>query len=271
MIREWPPSTGTRASAVGVPALHTGGDVGVAVELAAVEVVDLNGVAGLLCSCVDALDVAVAVADDGGDGDAAQEAQLGEAVFGDGIACQVACLLLLEGDAVAVGGDGVGADIGLGHIDGDEADVGVLLSSPGQGCAVQVAHADNGVGAVADGTADHGLALLIGSVGLGDVVLAVFAQVVLDGSPACLVEALVVDGAGVAAQGHIRDGGALSGLGSCAGSSRRSSGAGCGAGRTAAGGQNRSSSGCAHHSHEVTTRNHMHKNTLLFTLVCNHL
>ena len=105
-----------------------------------------------------------------------RKAQVGEAVLGDGVACQIACLLLLEGDAVAVGGDGVGADVGLGHVDGDEAGVGVLLGSPCQGSAVQVADADDGVGAVVDGLADHGLAVLIGGVGLGDVVLAVLAM-----------------------------------------------------------------------------------------------
>ena len=214
------------------------------------------------------LDVAVAVADDGGNSHAAQEAQLGEAVLGDGVACQIACLLLLEGDAVAVGGDGVGADVGLGHVDGDEADVGVLLGSPGQGSAVQVAHADHGVSAVVDSLADHGLAVLIGSVCLGDVVLAVVAHVVLDSGPAGLVEALVIDGAGVAAQGHIRDGSALGSLGSGAGSaggSGRSGAGGGAAGRAAAaGGQNRNGSGCASHGHELTTGNHIHKNSLLF-------
>ena len=194
---------------------------------------------------------------------------MGEAVLGDGVACQVACLLLLEGDAVAVGGDGVGADVGLGHVDGDEAGVGVLLGSPCQGSAVQVADADDGVGAVVDGLADHGLAVLIGGVGLGDVVLAVLAHVVLDGGPACLVEALVVDGAGVAAQGDVGDGAALGGSlrgssgRSCAGSGRGSAGSGAGR-RTAAGGQNRNGSGCASHGHELTARNHIHKNSLLF-------
>ena len=194
---------------------------------------------------------------------------MGEAVLGDGVACQVACLLLLEGDAVAVGGDGVGADVGLGHVDGDEAGVGVLLGSPCQGSAVQVADADDGVGAVVDGLADHGLAVLIGGVGLGDVVLAVLAHVVLDGGPACLVEALVVDGAGVAAQGDVGDGTALGGSlrgssgRSCAGSGRGSAGSGAGR-RTAAGGQNRNGSGCASHGHELTARNHIHKNSLLF-------
>src|SRR5699024_8008393 len=204
------------------------------------------------------------VADDGGHSHAAQEAQVGEAVLGDGVACQVACLLLLEGDAVAVGGDGVGADVGLGHVDGDEAGVGVLLGSPCQGSAVQVADADDGVGTVVDGLADHGLAVLIGGIGLGDVVLAVVAHVVLDSSPAGLVEALVVDGAGIAAQSDVGNSGTLSGglgrsSGRSAGSSRRSGAGGSAGRRTAAGGQNRNGSGCASHGHELTTRNHIHK------------
>ena len=184
---------------------------------------------------------------------------MGEAVLGDGVACQVAGLLFLEGDAVAVGGDGVGADVSLGHVNGDEADVGVLLGSPGQGSAVQVADADDGVGAVVDGLTDHGLAVLIGSVGL-----AVVAHVVLDSGPAGLVEALVVDGAGIAAQSDVGDnalGGSLrrGGGGSGAGSSGRG-GAGSGARRgAAAGSQNRNGSGCASHGHELTARNHIHK------------
>ena len=84
-------------SAVGIPALHTGGDVGIAVELAAVEVVDVNVGAQLLCSSVSALHVAVAVTDNGGHSHAAQEAQLGVAVLNNGVTCQIACLLLLEG------------------------------------------------------------------------------------------------------------------------------------------------------------------------------
>ena len=89
--------------------LHTGGDVCIAVELAAVEVVDVDVGAQLLSSSVSALHVAVAVTDDGGDSHAAEEAQLGLAVLNDSVASQITCLLLLEGDAVAVCGDGVGA------------------------------------------------------------------------------------------------------------------------------------------------------------------
>ena len=44
--------------AVGIPALHTGGDVGIAVELAALEVVDVNVGAQLLCCSVSALHIA---------------------------------------------------------------------------------------------------------------------------------------------------------------------------------------------------------------------
>ena len=86
--------------------------------------------------------------------------------FDNGVACQIACLLLLEGDAVAVGGDGVGADIALSHIDGDELDIGVLVSSPCQRSAVQVADADDNVSAVVDSLTDHGLTVLIGSVSI---------------------------------------------------------------------------------------------------------
>ena len=97
--------------AVGVPALHTGGDVCIAVELAAVEVVDVDVGAQLLSSSVSALHVAVAVTDDSGDSHAAEEAQLGLAVLNDSVASHITCLLLLEGDAVAVCRDGVGADV----------------------------------------------------------------------------------------------------------------------------------------------------------------
>ena len=192
-------------SAVGIPALHTRGDVGIAVELAAVEVVDVDVGAQLLCSSVSALHIAVAVTDNGGHSHAAQEAQLGVAILDNGVACQIACLLLLEGDAVAVGGDGIGADIALSHIDGDELDIGILVSSPCQRSAVQVADADDHISAVVDSLTDHGLAVLIGSIRLRDIVLAVVAHVAGDSSPASLVEALIIDRAGIAGQSDLGD------------------------------------------------------------------
>ena len=247
-------------SAVGVPALHTGGDVCIAVELAAVEVVDVDVGAQLLSSSVSALHIAVAVTDDSGDSHAAEEAQLGLAVLNDSVASQITCLLLLEGDAVAVCGDGVGADVALGDVDGDELDIGVLVSSPCQGSAIQVADADDDISAVVDSLTDHGLAVLIGSVSLGDVVLAVIAHVAGNSGPAGLVEALIVDGAGVAGQSDLHDLlAALSGgSGSAGGSSCGGSG---GRGRTAAGSQSSGSSSGASHCQEVTTRNHHNENS----------
>src|SRR5699024_2088710 len=122
--------------AVLVPALHLGGDVGVAKELVAVPVVDADVGAQLLRSGVSALHEAVAVTDDGGHSLAAQEAQLGEAVLDGGVTGQVAGLLLFKGDAVNVGGDLLGADVGRGDVHADEVDVGVLGGSPGDGRAV---------------------------------------------------------------------------------------------------------------------------------------
>ena len=161
--------------------------------------------AQLLCGSVSALHEAVAVTDDSGHSHAAQEAQLGLAVLGDRVAGQVACLLFLEGDAVAVGGDGIGADIALGHVNSDELDIRVLISSPSQRSTVQVADADDHVCTVVDSLTDHGLTILIRSVSLGDVVLAVIAHVAGNSRPACLVEALIVDRAGVAGQSDLDD------------------------------------------------------------------
>ncbi len=99
----------------------------------------------------------------------------------------------------------VGADIALGHIDSDELDIGVLVSSPCQRSTVQVANADDDVSAVVDSLTDHGLTVLIGSVSLGDVVLAVIAHVAGNSSPASLVEALIIDRAGIAGQSDLDD------------------------------------------------------------------
>ena len=197
---------------------------------------------------------------------AAQEAQLGLAVLCDGVACQIACLLLLEGNAVAVSRDSVGADIALSHIDGDELDIGILVSSPCQRSAVQVADTDDHISAVVDSLTDHGLAVLIGSVSLGNVVLAVIAHVAGNSSPACLVEALIIDRAGIACQSDLDDLlTALSSRGSSRSSSGRS-GAGRRSGRTAASGQSSGSGSGTSHSQEITTRNH-HNQTLLLFLI----
>ena len=163
-------------SAVGVPALHTGGDVGIAVELAAVEVVDVDVLAQLLSSSVSALHEAVAEALHRRNLHAAEEAQLGLAVLGDRVTGQVTCLLFLEGDAVAVCGDGIGADIALGHVNSDELDIRVLISSPSQRSTVQVADADDHISAVVDSLTDHGLAVLIGSQPYGFCLLGFFFQ-----------------------------------------------------------------------------------------------
>src|SRR5699024_2575466 len=130
--------------AAGVPALHTGGDVGIAEELVAVPVVDGNVGAKLLRSGVSALHEAVAVTDNGGHSLAAEEAELGEAVLNGGVTGQVTGLLFFEGDAVDVGGDLLGADIAGGDVNADDVDVGVFLSRPGDGGTVQVADADDG-------------------------------------------------------------------------------------------------------------------------------
>src|SRR5699024_6900219 len=116
--------------AAGIPAFHLGGDVGIAGEGAAIPVVDVDVGAHLLRSGVGALHKAVAVTDNGGDRHAAQEAQLGEAILHSGVTGQVAGLLFLVGDAVDVLGDGLGADVGRGHIHADEVDIGVFLGSP---------------------------------------------------------------------------------------------------------------------------------------------
>ena len=188
---------------------------------AAVEVVDLDVLAQLLSSSVSALHEAIAVTDNCGNSHAAEEAQLGLAVLRDGVTSQITCLLLLEGDAVAVCGDAVGADIALRHVDGDELDIGI-------------------------------------SVCFGDVVLAVIAHVGRDGAPASLIEALVIDGAGIAGQSDLYDLASSLRAGcrcSGRGCSSRRSGAG-GRGRTAASGQSSSSGSGTSHSHKVTTRNH---------------
>ena len=207
------------------------------------------------CGSISALHEAVAVADDSGHCHAAQEAQLGLAVLGDRVTGQVTCLLFLEGDAVAVCGDGIRADIALGHVNSDELDIRVLISSPSQRSTVQVADADDHVCTVVDSLTDHGLTILIRSVSLGDVVLAVVAHVAGNSSPASLVEALIVDRAGVAGQSDLDD--LLAAL-SSGGSSSGRSGAGGRSGRTATSGQSSGGGSGTSHSQEVTTRN-LHK------------
>ena len=130
------------------------------------------------------------------------------------------------------------------------------------GSTVQVADADDDVSAVVDSLADHGLAVLVGSVGLGDVVLAVIAHVAGNCAPACLVEALVVDRAGIAGQSDLDDLLAALSSGGSGGSSSGRSGAGGRSGRTATGGQSSGGGSSTSHSQEVTTRN-LHNETLL--------
>src|SRR5699024_989028 len=117
----------------------------------------------------------------GGHSHAAQEAQFGEAVLHGGVTGQVTGLVFLVGDAVDIAGDGLGADVGRGHIHADEVDVGVLLRGPGQRGSVQVTDADNGVGAVVDRVADQGLAPLV---------VVVAGQIVLNGNAVGLAESL---------------------------------------------------------------------------------
>ena len=157
----------------------------------------------------------------------------------------------------------VGADIALGDVDGDELDIGVLVSSPCQRSAVQVTDADDDVSAVVDSLTDHGLTVLIGSVSLGDVVLAVIAHVAGNSSPASLVEALVIDRAGIAGQSNLDDlvVAALSSGRSRGGRSGSGGGSGAGGGRTTTSGQSSSGCGGASHCQEVTTRNHHNENS----------
>src|SRR5699024_6688406 len=195
---------------------HTGGDVGIAEELVAVPVVDGNVGAEFLRSGVSALHEAVAVTDNGGHSLAAEEAELGEAVLNGGVTGQVTGLLFFEGDAVDVGGDLLGADIAGGDVNADDVDVGVFLSLPGDGGTVQVADADDGVVAIVDRVADQGLAVFVRRIVRRQIVVdfhAVGLTVSLDGFPAALVEALIVNGADVAALGDTGDGGSLNGAG----------------------------------------------------------
>src|SRR5699024_2697122 len=98
---------------------HVGGDVGVAEELVAVGVLHHNLVsdAQLHGSGVSALHEAVAEPLHGGNGHAAQHAQVGIAQLHSGVAGHVAAQPFLIHSAVHIGGQGVViAQIALGHV-----------------------------------------------------------------------------------------------------------------------------------------------------------
>ena len=89
-----------------IPGIHNGSDVGIAVELTAVDVVQLDiGETQSSRSGVNALYEAVAVTHNSGNGHAAQEAQVLIAQLHGGVAGHVAAELFLVHRAVQVGGE----------------------------------------------------------------------------------------------------------------------------------------------------------------------
>ena len=190
--------------ALGVPAVHLGGDVGIAVELAAVGVLDLDGGAHLNRSGVRALHEAVAVALHRRNGHAAQEAQLGVAVLHSSVARAVAGLLLAEHGAVEVVLR-VGAQVARRHVDGDELDLRIHVLHGSSSLAEQEARHDDDLRAVGHSLVD-GVEALIGAVSGGLIVLiaeALRGSESLNALPAGLVEGLVVDGGHVGDQRHV--------------------------------------------------------------------
>ena len=188
----------------GVPAFHLGGDVGVAEELAAIGVVDLDRGAQLNSRRVRALHEAVAVALHGRNRHAAEEAQLGVAVLHDRVAGQVARLLLAEHGAVQVLLRIHAAQIAGGNVNRDEVHIRVQLLRLRDSLAEQIARADDDLRALGHGQVD-GIQTLVGAVSARLIVLiglAVGLGIGFNALPAGLVEGFVVDGANV---GHERN------------------------------------------------------------------
>ena len=196
---------------VGEPVVHVGGDVGVAVELVAVDILhhDLIGNAHLHGSRVSALNKAIAEPLHGGNGHAAQHAQVLVAQLHSGVAGHVAAQLFLVHSAVHVAGQGIALPIGvqitLGHIQRDEGDIGIqfrsLLDGLGKGIAghhddvVAIGHSGIHLGHALSGGVAGGLVVLeLQALGVAEL---------LAGLVSGLVEGLVGDVAVVGDHGHL--------------------------------------------------------------------
>ena len=195
-----------------IPVVHVSGDIAVAKELVAVDVFHHNliGDAHFHGSGVSALHEAIAEPLHGGNGHAAQHAQVGVAQLHGGVAGHVAAQLFLIHSAVHVGGHGVVlAQIALRHVQRDEGHVGIQLRGLLDGLGKGVAGHHDDVVAVSHSGVHHGHTLGGGVTG-GLVVLELQALGVtelLAGLIGGLVEGLVGDIAVVSNHSHLISGG----------------------------------------------------------------
>ena len=198
-------------SAALIPGIHHSGDVGVAEELAAVDVVDLDiGETHVGRSGVNALHEAVAVTDDRGNGHAAEEAEVLIAELHSRVTGHVAAELFLINSAVDVAhvnvlvevpilggvvvgfarlGNGGLEQVAGGDVERDELHIGELGSGLNDGAAESVAGHNDDIEAIVNGLFDHGDT--VGGVIAGGLEVAELDAVVLGKRLAGLIGGLV--------------------------------------------------------------------------------
>ena len=207
-----------------IPVVHVSGDVGVAGEGVAVDILHSGGGAQIGSRGVSALNEAIAIADHSGDGHAAQEAQVGVAHLHSSVAGHVAAQLFLIHSAVHVGGQHIGIrggitvgvegiEIQLAHVQRHEGHVGIGLGGLLDGVSESIAGHDDDIVALVHSGLDHGHALGGGVTGGLEVVErdTVGLAVGLAGLIGGLVERLVGNVTVVGDHGDAHISGALSG------------------------------------------------------------
>ena len=146
-------------------------------------------------SGVAALHEAVAVADDGGNRHAAQEAQMGVAQLHSSIASHVAAQLFLIHSAVHVGRQFNAAQVALRHVQRHELDIGVVVLHFGDSAAKGITGHHDHVVAFFSGLFDHGHTLgggVASGLEVGEINAVLF-RPLLAGFVGSLVEGLVGD------------------------------------------------------------------------------
>ena len=156
-----------------IPGIHVSGNIGVTIELVAVDILDFNiGEAVLSSSCISALNKAIAVTDNCRNCHAAEVAELGVAELHSCITSHVAAELFLIDSAIEICGNISCeiADVAFGNVKCDEGDVIILRNNVLNSFAKGIAgHDENGV-TVINGLLHGGAAVFIG-VRCGLVVL----------------------------------------------------------------------------------------------------
>ena len=191
-----------------IPALHTGGDGVIAVELAAIVIFYVYIYAVFFSSSVDTLYITVTETDNGRNSDTAEETKTCVAVFYCSVSSQVAGLLFFEGADVHVLSEinsfAVFYNITFGNIDCDEGyiRIGVLLFSDGR--SEQVTWHYNNGSTLGNSKIDGVDTLFIGIL-CRFVVLVLYAVCIAVGAysfPGDLVEGFVGDISGVCDHGN---------------------------------------------------------------------